>query len=423
MGLNFKIYKNYGLALCVMSIQCHVIFAQANLANAPHDLHIDHPTKSILVFDTGGERTVKPLSTVIAPGDTSKVMSTLYKVNSFMEWYIKYFPIPYGSYSKETDLLFGLTQFRAFTWAGENPLDKKTQPSSISALGFYTLNRQYKLVLASNIMFPENKFLWKSDIAYVYYPLRYFGVGNTTSIRRERTLNTGSFQFSTSFLYNLWKKWYVGPLYDYYNYDKVAFAGDDVWRSINLLTDYFNSGVQSGLGMKILLEGRDNRLNAKKGWFIEGRYQWYDQALGSEYNYTYLRADARYYVTPKWNTTIATRIKTEAKNGRVPIQSLAFLGGSRSLRGIYYGRYRDNVSVSLETELRFPIYWIFGATVFGGIGQVGPEYETIRLDAFHPSYGAGLRLKVDSENDINLRFDIGFSPGQTIFMVNFAEAF
>ena len=42
------------------------------------------------------------------PVDSSKTMNKLDKVNSFMEWYMKYFPVPFGSYSKETSWLFGL---------------------------------------------------------------------------------------------------------------------------------------------------------------------------------------------------------------------------------------------------------------------------------------------------------------------------
>jgi hypothetical protein len=40
------------------------------------------------------------------------------------------------------------------------------------------------------------------------------------------------------------------------------------------------------------------------------------------------------------------------------------------------------------------------------------------------SFGGGLRIRVDSENNTNMRFDFGFGPdGVNGFYINFAEAF
>lgn len=355
--------------------------------------------------------------------DTSKTMGKLYDINEFMEWFVTYFPVPFGSYSRETSLLFGLTKYNAFNLRKGDTTDHVTQPSSISFFTYYTLNTQYKLVLSSNIMFNKNRYLWKTDVAYTHYPLEYYGIGNNTELEDQTNLNTTNFQFSTFFLFDTYKKWYIGPVYDYYNYYQVEFDREEGPLPSDSLSQIHNKGRQSGLGVKVLMEGRDNRLNAKKGWFVEGRLQRFSDALGSQFNYTYLRADVRYYTTPILKTTIASRVVTEAKYGHVPIQTLSFLGGDYSLRGIYYGRYRDNVALSVESELRFPIFWILGGTVFGGIGQVAPDYDALVFDQFHYTYGLGLRLTVDSKHDVNLRFDLGFSNDQTLFIMNFAEAF
>ena len=93
------------------------------------------------------------------------------------------------------------------------------------------------------------------------------------------------------------------------------------------------------------------------------------------------------------------------------------------MRGSYLGRYRSNVSLITQAEARFPIFWIFGGTLFCGAGQVSTDYTKIKLGNFHANYGVGLRLKVDSAHDVNLRFDLGFSEDQTLFIMNFSEAF
>lgn len=355
--------------------------------------------------------------------DTSDFMGTLNRINTFMEWYVKYFPVPYGSYSKETNWLVGLSKYNAFTIRHGDKTDTITQPSSLSLFGYYTGNDQYKIVLESNLMFNKNRGLWRTAFIYTYFPLDYFGVGNNTSFDDERTLNTANFQFRTEYLFKTYKKWFIGPSYDYLNFYEVSLApGSSALPSDSIyLTN--NVGKQSGIGVKVLMEGRDNRLNAKKGFYVESNFQIFDEAIGSQFNYTLFHADVRNYFSPNPKLTIATQVQTQYISGKVPVQSLSFLGGDYTLRGIYRGRYRDNVSFDMQTELRFPVFWIIGATVFGGIGQVAPEYQQMQMNEFHLAYGAGLRLKVDSENDVNLRFDVGHSKDQTLIIVNFSEAF
>ena len=357
------------------------------------------------------------------PSDSSKTMGSLDKINSFMEWYMKYFPVPFGSYSKETSWLFGLSKYNAFRMRKGDLTDTITKTSSITAFAYYTLNHQYKFALESNLMLNKNKAQWKTDFIYTYYPLEYFGIGNNTKLEDQRTLNSSDFQFSTYYLFRVWRKWYIGPEYDYYDYFKVELAEDSKPLPGDSISLAHNTGRQSGLGIKLTKEARNNRFNAQWRYFIEINYQIYNKAIGSEYNYNYFKADIRYYITPVKFLTIAMQARTESKQGDVPVQSLSFLGGDNSMRGIYYGRYRDNVLIDSQVELRFPIFWIIGGVVFGGYGQVAPTYNQLAIDALHYTYGFGLRLKVDSEHDVNMRFDFGFSNDQKIFMMNFSEAF
>jgi hypothetical protein len=354
--------------------------------------------------------------------DTSNTMKKLNKVNAFMQWYMIYFPVPFGSYSKETSWLFGLSKYNAFTVKPRNTVDTVTQPSSISALGYYTLNTQYKMVLESNIMQHNNKAIWKTDIIYSYYPLLFYGVGNDTDLENESTLNTTNLQCYSYYLFKVYKKWYLGPVFDYLNYYQVDLInGSSTDQPGTTLTQY--QGRQTGVGVKLSMEGRNNRLNAKQGLYVDAGFTRYTTALGSQFNYSYFQFDVRYYHTFWKKLTVATQLRTESKQGDVPVQSLALLGGDYSMRGTYLGRYRDHVALDGQVELRFPIFWIFGGTVFGGLGQVAPTYGKINIGSFHETHGLGIRLQVDREHDINLRLDISFSKDQSIVIMNFAEAF
>ncbi len=359
----------------------------------------------------------------IPESQSKSTIDKLNKINNAVEWYMKYFPVPYVSYSSETNLLFGVSKYNAFTLNKGDKSDSITQPSSINAFGYFTLNSQQKIALESNLMFKNNKALWTMNFYLTNYPLQYYGVGNNTKTEDKRTLITSDWQISTSYLFKTWRKWYVGPSFDFYDYYKVELDEGEQKLPTDSVNLQNNMGNQGALGIKVQMEGRDNRLNAKSGLYFEAGYHIFRKAIGSEFKYNYFHGDIRYYVTPFRKITIATQLKTESKQGDVPVQSLAFLGGDYSTRGTYFGRYRDKVSLLTELELRFPVYWIFGGTVFNSIGQVAPSYSKLAFKNFHYNYGFGLRVKVDSKNNVNLRFDYAISSDQQFFIINFAEAF
>ena len=115
---------------------------------------------------------------------------------------------------------------------------------------------------------------------------------------------------------------------------------------------------------------------------------------------------------------------TTATGGNVPFYDLALLGGDSKMRGYYQGAFRDNVLVDAQVEYRMPIWKIFGMTTWIGTGRVADKYSNMALDGFKVSYGVGLRIKVDSKNNTNLRLDFGFGGnGIKGTYINFAEAF
>lgn len=383
---------------------------------AYHELNLNNTTKSII-----SQLNAPPLNTNAFK--YGKVKDKLDDINNFMQWYLKYFPFPYASYSNETSWLFGLSKYNAFRLKSHGKVDSMTQASSVTCFLYGTLNRQYKIVLETNFMFYKNNYNWKTTLAYVDYPLEYFGIGNETKLEDQKTLITTDWQMSSYFLFRTWKKWYIGPVFDVYNYEKVKLAEDEAQLpNYNTNADHV-LGTQSGLGLKIIMEGRDNRLNAKKGYYVETGYQLFRDFIGSQFNYDAFYADFRYYVPLAKKVTLGAQIHTESKVGEVPVQSLSLLGGDYFMRGTYRGRYRDNVLLDAQMELRFPIYWIFSGVVFGSSGQVAPAYDQLYLNKYHYNYGAGLRLTMDSEHDVNIRFDVGRSSDQTIFIVNVSEAF
>jgi hypothetical protein len=94
------------------------------------------------------------------------------------------------------------------------------------------------------------------------------------------------------------------------------------------------------------------------------------------------------------------------------------------MRGYYKGALRDNVLLDGQIEYRMPVWKMLGLTTWIGTGRVAESYSDLAFDGFWLSYGLGVRVRVDTAHNTNLRLDWGFGPnGVSGFYVNFAEAF
>jgi hypothetical protein len=357
----------------------------------------------------------------VQKSDSTGFKSKLDKINATMEKVVKYSPLPIISYSTETDWMFGLTKYNGFRIGSKGSNDSTIQPSHITSLAYFTLNHQYKIGTEIDLMFGHNKYRSHTQVYYLDFPDYYYGLGDTTDYNNERLVNSTNLDISTGFEYNITSRLYIGIYYQYNNFFVLDYSDTlDYPGRIDLIP---NEGLQSGIGLNFARETRDNRFNAKKGSYLFIKYMNYGKWVGSKFNYNLILIDYRNYFTPVKFLTIATQIYTEGRFGDVPVQSLALMGGDNRMRGIYLGRYRDHTLIDGQLELRFPIAWIIGGTLFGGLGEVAPDYGKYTFNGIHWSAGAGLRLMVDSNSRTNLRFDIGFSKDRMLFFFTFLEAF
>ena len=356
--------------------------------------------------------------------DTASTEDKLDNFNKKMEKIIKYWPLPMASYSSETDWLIGLTKINSFRMGTKDQSDTTIQPSEVTAMAYFTLNKQYKVLATANLMFGQNKYESYTQIGFIDFPNFYYGVGNNTQYSDECLVEAEHILFEQSFGYKINKRWYAGVKYHFINYFKVDTVGgsdhcnEEIVKGIDE-----NKGMQSGLGVKVSREARDNRFNAYSGSYLYFEYMNYGKWIGSRFNYHSLILDYRKYITPlKW-LTIAGQFYAEAKFGDIPVQSLSLMGGDNRMRGIYIGRFRDKTMIEGQVEARFPIYWIFSGTVFTGLGEVAPALGDYTLQGIKWTYGLGLRISVNEATRSNIRFDVGFFEHKPLFFFTFSEAF
>jgi hypothetical protein len=138
-------------------------------------------------------------------------------------------------------------------------------------------------------------------------------------------------------------------------------AAEDLAR-----TDLFAPGVQ------LELDTRDDDYWPTGGSVGRLRAFFFGGALGGS------RTFQRYVAMWSWygrvhgeQLVLAANANVCGANGDAPFYALCTLGvGRGGLRGYTQGRYRDTVMTTVQAELRYHTRGRFGATAFGGFGQV-----------------------------------------------------
>jgi hypothetical protein len=332
-------------------------------------------------------------------------LSKFDKTNQKMEKLFKIIPVPLYSYSTEAGHTFGLAKFNLIDLS---KLDTISPASRISEVMTFSTEGRINVSIATDLNWHHGKYMVIGYINYKKQPEFMLGIGNDVSIDDVEEVSTTRLKFVNYGLMQVVKNLYIGIGVDLTNYNVSGLEG----------------GTSTGLGFSAIYDSRDNRYNAYKGAMIAFKTMTFPSWMGNPYLYSSYILDMRKYFNPWLRHVIAIQATTECKTGDVPFYELAMLGGEDKMRGYYKGALRDKVLVDGQLEYRMPVWKMLGVTAFVGTGRVANGYSDLAWDGFWLSYGGGIRIRVDTKHNTNLRLDWGFGPGGINgFYINFAEAF
>ena len=346
-------------------------------------------------------------------------LSSFDRFNKKAEALFKIIPVPIITYSSEAGNIFGLAKFNLF-----HPSKKDTisRPSKLSEVISYSTKGRVNVSISNDLILRENKYMILSYFNYKKQPEYLLGIGNDVSIHNAEQVTIDRIKFFSTALIRVKKFVYAGFALDLANYFSIKTDSNSF-----LIRDEvtgLHGGTDVGIGAAAALDSRDNRYNAYKGELLLATVLFYPDWLGSSFQFARVEIDARKYYNPWFRHVIAIQATTTYTSGDVPFYDLAQLGGEDRMRGYYKGALRDKVLVDAQIEYRMPVWKIFGITTWIATGRVADQYKNVSLDGFRLSFGGGIRVRVDTKNNTNLRLDMGFGPGGVSgFYFNFAEAF
>jgi len=329
---------------------------------------------------------------------------------------------PYAYYTPETELAFGAGGIVTFYTSD----DRILRPSKSTVSAYYTTKKQYKFSLSPQIYFAQNTLFISSDLSYGYFVDKFWGLGGDTPETGDEGYTSHQFAFNANVqvkpMKHLLGNTRTGLIFDLKNTHM-----SDKEQNVFLLADSVtgsNGGIYSGLGFNLVWDSRDNIFWPTKGVFSQGKAVFYGSALGSDFNYGKGEVDIRTYRALRAEKVLAFQLYLNTVGGGAPpFYTYPALGGQRTMRGYYEGRYRDKKYFATQMEYRSHLWKKFGYVAFAGVGNVTDRWGDQRLTDLKASLGGGLRYRFSKTEKVNLRVDMGFGRSTNGVYFGLEEAF
>jgi len=166
---------------------------------------------------------------------------------------------------------------------------------------------------------------------------------------------------------------------------------------------------------------RNNQLSPTKGMFLSARAQFYDEAVGGDYNFVNYKSTNLFYNPINAKTNIDFSVVGEAIDGAKK-EIAPYLYPFVSMRGIPMMKYQGASVVTVQSELSYNFTPRWEGTVFGGIGRafstkLGQADQSFNEASNIVAGGIGFRYLIAEKFGLKAGIDIATSKdGETFYI-------
>ncbi len=303
------------------------------------------------------------------------------------------------------------------------PDDSLTQRSSMELSPLVSFSGAVAFPLYTKLFFREDKWRIFNTTAFRRVPDKYWGIGYDQNINDENEEEYLRKQFMcyTTLYRRIMPKVYAGINYDL-NYTSASDTENAPLLEANPVG---LKNWNSGLGLTLSYDSRDVTIDAFEGMFLEFRSIFYNKAFAGQNNYEVWLLDYRQYqkISEKKNLILAWQALGRWAVGNVPFSELSYLSSPWGLRAYFWGRYRDNLALLGQLELRYLnlwrkhglVGWIAGGTMANNFGRID-------LGEILPEVGIGYRFEALPRANLRVDFALG-REAKFGLNVQFTESF
>ncbi len=327
---------------------------------------------------------------------------------------------PIVALSAETSWVFGIANAYIFkTSKKDSTLRTSTMPSGL----LYTLNDQILIALGANIFLPKEKYIIRFENSFSKFPDKFWGIGNETPEDAEESYTFTQFYINPAISRKVRRNLFLGLGIEYQSVFKIRYDSGGNFEKDQVIGIYNKTDYSVfGLSALITYDSRNHAYTPNRGSLFRVKFSNFNKNLASDYDFRSFDVDIRKFVQLKPQNILAFQAYGLFTFGDVPYRNLAILGGNMMMRGYYGGRYRDKMFIGAQAEYRFPVYWRFGAALFGSAGEVADNTSQFDFSKMHYAAGAGIRFAVLPRENLNLRFDVAYGNKVNYYIV-LAESF
>ena len=328
-------------------------------------------------------------------------------------------PFPALFSTPETGIGYGALVVPVYNFGS----DSLTRSSNGQLLAYYTQKKQASVQLTYNIYTNHERFNITGAANYYDWPILYYGTGNSNLLSDSSLITYKLILLQNRVLRKIKNFVFAGGQYQLTRINDVSYKNNQS-KIKERDTGELDGSLTSGIGPALLYDNRDNLLNTTTGWYAEVGSFFNQKALGSEFNFTRFTVDVRRFIPLSAKQVIAFQGLGKFSTGQVPFRELALLGGGRTMRGFYEGRFRDRQLLAIQSEYRHQLFSRVGFVVFGSLGQVGNQGINPDLNLLKRAAGGGIRLMINRKQRLNVRIDyaIGSDKAKGLYF-DIGEAF
>lgn len=325
---------------------------------------------------------------------------------------------PFMFYTPETGFAGGGTAGRYFREPGSAV---NSRPSLTMLTLIYTQKRQIIAGILGDLYWGDEAYNAAASLGYVKFPSSFYGIGNNTREEDEEEYTSESISVELRGHRRIRPGLNAGVLYRWTHRELIEVEDGGLLAEGGVPGS--EGGVVSGGGLFVNWDTRSNLYYPTSGSFVQVSLDRFDGAVGSDYEFGVLTADIRRYLALSSDHILALQAYYSDIEGDPPFRMLSLLGGRRLMRGYYEGRYRDKKMAAVQGEYRLPLGRQFVLAGFLGFGDVAETRSDFALGDVKCSVGGGIRYRLNPEEGINLRFDVGLGKGTSGIYVDMFEAF
>jgi len=282
-------------------------------------------------------------------------------------------------------------------------------PDIWAVAGFATENGTRGVAIGGQFTFQEDRWRYRGGVGDFRVNLDFYGIGGRLPIPVASIGYTlegfGSFQQG---MYRLGEgDTFVGARWIYTDLSTSL----DVGAGDAGLTSRELAKRNSGLGLVVEHDSRDNIFTPNKGWIGAAEATFYEPDFGGANRFQAYRAHVFAYWPARDDLTVGLRVDGRAARGDVPFYFLPFI----DMRGIPAARYQDQNTGVLETEVRYDVNGRWSVVGFIGAGRAWGRNASFADSPTEVSKGAGLRYLIARRLGLYVGIDVARGPEDTAF--------